>query len=216
MILSPTFLLVLFSFCLCHGTRALLLQPTSTPPVLDVPVYSLATHNKDGTTNMNIVTYAGPVSVSPSRVWSLGIYRETLSEENLMRKPSGVLQLLTNDHSGLVKILGGNSGRDVDKKEACAKEGYDWIDCDYFDGLQVLPACASYLMFTIQGGVVDAGSHLIVPYCEIKSMYNAGDEVMSSNDHLRTGRLRDLGIVTNLGRVADMQRDLANRGFLLS
>ena len=201
-----------FSLCLSSGSA--LLQPTTNPPLLDVPVYALATRNKDGTTNMNILTYATPVSAHPTRVWTLGVYRETLSEENLMRKPYGVLQQLTKDQVDLVSILGGNSGRDIDKKEACAKSGFEWIDCDHFDGLQVLPGCAFYMSFNIQGGVLDAGSHLIVPYCEIKSMYTLG--VTSSGDHLKTGSLRDLGVITDKGRVADMQSDLANRGFLLS
>lgn len=204
--------LMLVAVCIALGSA---LQPTLAPPLLDVPIYSLATLNKDGSTNMNIMTYATPVSVQPSRVWSLGVYRETLTEENLLRKPTGVLQLLTNDHMSLVAILGGNSGRDLNKKEACAKAGFDWINCNDFEGIKVLPDCASYLVFTIQGGVVDAGSHLIIPYCEVKSMYSSGD-VVSSSDHLRTGRLRELGIITEQGRVADMLRDVANRGFLLS
>jgi flavin reductase (DIM6/NTAB) family NADH-FMN oxidoreductase RutF len=204
-------LIIIFSCCLSLGSA---LQPTSKPPLLDVPIYALATLNKDGSTNMNILTYATPVSAHPCRVWSLGVYRETLSEENLLRKPVGVLQLLTKDHVDLVGILGGNSGRDIKKKEACAKVGFEWIRCDYFRGIQVLPGCASYLFLTIQGGVLDAGSHLIVPYCEVQSMYTS-TEAISSSDHLRTSRLRDLGIITDQGRVADMKRDVANRGFRL-
>jgi flavin reductase (DIM6/NTAB) family NADH-FMN oxidoreductase RutF len=208
--ISPQWIILSFYLSL---TRALL-QPTSNPPLLDVPTYALATLNKDGSTNMNIMTYATPVSAQPTRVWSLGVYRETLTEENLRRKPVGVLQLLTKDHIDLVPILGGNSGRDLKKKDACAKAGFDWISSDHFGGLQVLPGCASYLFLTIQGGIVDAGSHLIVPYCEVQSMYTSTEAI--SSDHLRTGKLRDLGVITDKGRVADMQRDVANRGFLLS
>jgi hypothetical protein len=41
------------------------LQSTTTPPLLDVPTYSLATLNEDGSTNMNILTYATPVAIRP-------------------------------------------------------------------------------------------------------------------------------------------------------
>lgn len=192
------------------------LQPTTTPPLLDVPTYSLATFNKDGSTNMNILTYATPVSAQPKRVWTLGIYRETLTEENLLRKPVGVLQLLTQKQMDLVDVLGGRSGRDIDKKEACAVLGFEWMKSDHFEGLEVLSGCASYLYFSIQGGVVDAGSHLIVPYCQVDAMYTTGDATAGSDSsHLKTGRLRDFGVITPQGRVAHMDRDVANRGFRL-
>lgn len=190
------------------------LQPTLKPPLLDVPTYSLATFNKDGSTNMNIMTYATPVSVDPNRVWSLGIYRETLTEENLLRKPVAVLQLLTMEHVDLVTILGGNSGRDVDKKEACAKAGFEWTQFDEFQGLQVLPSCASYLYLTVQGGLLDAGSHLIVPFCQVEAMYTSGEDT-SPLVHLKTGKLRELGVITEQGRLADMQHQFAGRGFRL-
>lgn len=190
---------------------AVALQPTTTPPLLDVPTYSLATLNKDGTTNMNILTYATPVSVQPNRVWSLGIYRETLTEENLLRKPFGVLQLLTDKHIELVSILGGNSGRDMDKKEACERLGFEWVESGNFDGIQVLPGCASYLHMTIQGGLLDAGSHLIIPYCQVEAMFT-GENAVETRNHLKTGKLRDLGIITDQGRVANMQPDLTKQG----
>ena len=42
---------------------------------LSVPVYSLATANEDGSTNMNIVTYASPVSIEPDRLWMVSLYK---------------------------------------------------------------------------------------------------------------------------------------------
>jgi flavin reductase (DIM6/NTAB) family NADH-FMN oxidoreductase RutF len=192
------------------------LQPTTTPPLLDVPTYSLATRNKDGSTNMNILTYATPISVSPTRVWTLGIYRETLTDENLHREPTAVLQLLTRDHVDLVSILGGNSGRDIDKREECTKRGFPWKRCEEMGGLELLPGCASYLHLCIQGGLVDAGSHLIAPYCSVLGMYEDDTETNGEAQvHLKTGYLRELGVITRQGRVADQVREGANRGFRL-
>jgi flavin reductase (DIM6/NTAB) family NADH-FMN oxidoreductase RutF len=184
------------------------LQSTTTPPVLDVPTYSLATLNKDGSTNMNILTTATPVASRPDRVWSLGIYKETLTEENILRNPLLVLQLLTEPQAELVLVLGGASGRDIDKKEECAKLGFEWQDLELEDGegLQVLSGCTSYLKMRIHGGVVDAGSHLIVPYCQVEEMYTADDADIILKS-LSTGRLRELGIITEEGRVAEVVRD---------
>lgn len=42
---------------------------------LSVPVFSLATINEDGSTNMNIVTYASPVGIEPERLWMISLYK---------------------------------------------------------------------------------------------------------------------------------------------
>lgn len=181
------------------------LELTSLPPLLDVPTYSLATFNKDGTTNMNILTYATPVSVRPNRVWALGLFRETLTEENLLRKPTAVLQLLTEEQAELVKVLGGNSGRDIKKRQECAAKGFEWIPCDEFDGLEVLPGCAHYLQLRIQGGLVDAGSHLVAPFCHVEGMFTQSTDATESQQ-LKTAYLRELGIINEQGRVADSSK----------
>lgn len=42
---------------------------------LSVPVFSLATVNEDGSTNMNIVTYASPVGIEPERLWMVSLFK---------------------------------------------------------------------------------------------------------------------------------------------
>ncbi|CAN0548981.1 unnamed protein product, partial [Ectocarpus sp. 8 AP-2014] len=39
------------------------------------PVFSLATVNEDGSTNMNIVTYASPVGIEPERLWMVSLFK---------------------------------------------------------------------------------------------------------------------------------------------
>eukprot|EP00529_Nitzschia_sp_RCC80_P027877 CAMPEP_0113491144 /NCGR_PEP_ID=MMETSP0014_2-20120614/27406_1 /TAXON_ID=2857 /ORGANISM="Nitzschia sp." /LENGTH=248 /DNA_ID=CAMNT_0000384929 /DNA_START=179 /DNA_END=925 /DNA_ORIENTATION=- /assembly_acc=CAM_ASM_000159 len=198
-----------------------IIKKTTDPPLLDVPVYSLATLNDDGTTNMNIVTYATPVATPPKRVWSLGLFKGTTSDENVIRTGKCILQLLTKDHTDVVPILGGTKGRDFDKQTACERLGLKWQpllpvndeeDGDGEDQIQVLPGCASYIQLDIQGGVVDAGSHHIAAFCEVTGMYvcDTDDESSGSSGddedvatHLSTGYLRSLGIITPQGRVAE-------------
>jgi flavin reductase (DIM6/NTAB) family NADH-FMN oxidoreductase RutF len=220
---SNRFLVVYFVVVLltttAHSTRALAgIQATTTPPLLDVPVYSLATLNQDGSTNMNILTYATPVSIIPIRVWSLGLFKGTLSEENLRHTGTCVLQLLNQRHIDTVPLLGGMSGRDIDKQHECHLLGLPWQELDDKDGFYVLPGCTSYMKMTIQGGVVDAGSHVIVPFCEVTEMYSSADETMMINGdssmetsmvaskHLSTGKLRELGMITQKGRVAETKQ----------
>jgi flavin reductase (DIM6/NTAB) family NADH-FMN oxidoreductase RutF len=155
---------------------------------------------------MNILTYATPVSTAPTRVWSLGLFKDTLSEANLRRSGVCVLQLLTDHHKDAVPILGSVSGRDVDKKAVCQQLGLEWEDLKDKDRFQVLPGCASYVKLSIQGGVVDAGSHFIVPFCEVVEMHTSINDNEASRQHLSTGMLRDAGIITEKGRVSESKQ----------
>jgi flavin reductase (DIM6/NTAB) family NADH-FMN oxidoreductase RutF len=166
----------------------------------------MATLNEDGTTNFNILTYATPVSIRPARLYSLGLYKETLSYKNFCRDRKCVLQLLTADHIPLVRLLGGKSGRDVDKEKECAT-----MSDDPAFGLQelgsdlpkVLPGCAHLLRLSASGDIVNGGSHDIA-ICKVDEMLlPSEDYVANSVDYLSTGRLRELGIITEQGRIAD-------------
>lgn len=42
---------------------------------LSVPVFSLATVNENGSTNMNVVTYASSVGIEPERLWMVSLYQ---------------------------------------------------------------------------------------------------------------------------------------------
>ena len=75
-------------------------QPAQAPPPppppysqLSLPVYSLATAGPSGASpTMNLVTYASPISLQPRR-YALGLYRGTLSWQNMLATRTGVLQV---------------------------------------------------------------------------------------------------------------------------
>ena len=208
------------------------LSETTIPPLLNVPTYSMATLNDNNldpsTTNMNIVTYATPVSVRPDRVWCIGLFKGTKSEENFRQTRKCILQLLTTRHTSIIPILGGTTGRDdssITKAEVCKNNGLQWIgsgksdnnddsDNEIFSSIKVLPHCAYYIHLTAVGNFVDAGSHVIAPCCKVEAMYVGNSS--SDNDtneqhqqveeiepHLMTAYLRELGIITELGRVTE-------------
>ena len=177
---------------------------TEVPPLLNGPVFSLATttmtdESNGSSSNMNIVTYASPVSIRPSRLWAMGLYKETLSYQNFKKTGKGVLQLLTQDHIPIVRLLGGSSGRDIDKQEECCKLGFKWtkLVAEEEDYPVVLSGCKSYLCLELVGDLIDGGSHDIA-ICRITKMFSDSDEA-----HLETQLLRDLGIITAQGRIAD-------------
>ena len=188
----------------------LCLQVTSTPPLLDVPTYSLATLDKESNeTGMNILTYATPVSIKPDRIWCIGLYKGTVAHKNFMDNGEGVLQLLAPEHATLVKLLGGSSGRDVDKEEECEKLGFKWITTDGIEQ-KLLPGCICYLKLKLassDGQLIDFGSH-DAALCVVESIFIENDiqedkDTNSEPKYLNSAMLRELGIINPQGRVAE-------------
>ena len=163
--------------------------------------HSLSTE-VNGETGMNILTYATPVSIRPDRVWSIGLFKGTVAHENFARTRKGVLQLLSPCHAKAVKLLGGSSGRDVDKKTECEHLGFQWMKPE--DDLpELLPGCPYYLRISLIGDLIDGGSHDIA-LCKVEEMLIAdGVDDATREPYLKTATLREMGIITEQGRVAE-------------
>ena len=124
------------------------------PPftLLSSPVYALATsspvysRNPSGTQKtLNLVTYASPISIVP-RFYALGLYRGTLSAENMLATGEGVLQILGVQHAPLFSILGKTSGRNVDKHAEIVKSGFSLTE---FCGQVILADCLGAMKLKI-------------------------------------------------------------------
>ena len=197
-----------------------LTQPTEAPPVLNSPVYSMATLNADGTTNMQILTYATPVGVNP-RTWAVSLYRPTLTHANWLARKSGVLQLLCEPHAPLVHALGGRSGRDDDKASVCAAAGFEWMEppsqwgalpedvsVDASSLPRLLPGCATYLrLVQVEGHeLTSCGEHDLV-LCRVEGMVSPpgseGEQRAKMDDALSTARCRELGLITDRGKAVE-------------
>ena len=143
-----------------------------------------------------------------------------MSHENFARERSGVLQMLRPGHDNaevgeLIRVLGGSSGRDVDKRVVCANLGYTWgklIEGGEEDEETkwplVLPSCIYYLKLEMVGDLIDCGSH-DVALCKVVSMIS-GDEIENAGDELNyisTRNLREMGIISEFGRVIPLKSD---------
>ncbi|KAH8084526.1 hypothetical protein JL720_8027 [Aureococcus anophagefferens] len=186
---------------LCTLAGAAALSVSRAPleaPLLSSPVYSLATLNGDDSTNMNICTYATPVGIRPQRRWTLSLYRGTRSHANFAARRRGVLQLLREAHAPATHALGGVSAARVgavDKAAACEALGLDWEACGDWDE-RVLPGCAAYLRLVAVDGSVDCGDHEVF-ICRVAGGF--GD----AGNHLTTGELRRLGLITAKGAAVE-------------
>jgi flavin reductase (DIM6/NTAB) family NADH-FMN oxidoreductase RutF len=182
-----------------------LLTPLEVPPVLNSPTYSLATLNEDGTTNMNILTYATPAGVSP-RLWAVSLYRPTQTHANWLKRRSGVLQLLSEPHAPLAYALGGQSGAEVDKAAACSAEGFPWTapaQSGFGDDAreQLLPGCVAYIRLTQVGDPTPCGEHDLV-VCRVEAVL-ADPSGPSPAAALSTATLRAAGLITDRGRAVE-------------
>ena len=141
-----------------------------TPPLLSSPVFSLSTLCPDGTTNMNMLTYATPVGIRPQRLWAISLYLETRTHANWLLTATGVLQQLTTEHAPLTWVLGGTSGAKVDKATACEELGMPWVESEECGAELLLPGCATYCRLVQQGPLIDAGSHAVA-ICRVEDMF---------------------------------------------
>lgn len=167
-------------------TLLLLLHVDGLQPgvLVDTPVYSLATLDSTGQTNMNIVTYASAVGIRPERMWCLSLYKGTKTHANFGQRKRCVLQLLTEEHTDLVWTLGGTSGGD--KQKSLEWEPREW--CDEF----LLPRCSAYVSLE-ETERYGAGDHDVV-------LCRAVHTEVSDRRHLTTRQLRARGLVSDLGR----------------
>ncbi|CAM9590624.1 unnamed protein product, partial [Chrysoparadoxa australica] len=180
--------------------------PVPAPPKLNTPVYSLATANaaESSSTNMNIVTYATPVSIEPSN-WVISLYQTSLSYENFVREGKGVLQLLTKPQKSLVPLLGKSSGREVEKCVESCTLGFEWEAAAGLDWsaptttmlgteFMVLPGCNCYLAMEMLD-IVPSGDH-DVALCRLASVGVKGEGTEGGPPPvLSTQALRDAGII---------------------
>jgi len=140
----------------------------------------------------------------------------------------------TPEHISCVKLLGGTSGKDVNKEDELSSvhgielqdlvlpdDGGDDSDSDSVEQQvalpKVLPGCVRYLKLSLVGeDIVDydggESSHDVV-ICKVDKMWTASttgededekkkEDENNTNNYLSTGRLRELGLITEQGRIA--------------
>ena len=231
----PLLLILLLFFNSSCSTAAYSYQATTIPPLIDVPTWSLSTKTSsnnddtDAVSTMNILTYASPVAIQPYRMWSISLYKGTLSHENFVKERRGILQLLRpkhalkvdddidgGKHGALIRVLGGSSGRDVDKETVCEELGFPWqtLECkgeskvndDNDVWPKVLPHCVYYLKLELVGEMIDCGSHDVALCRVVDMVMTTDDENTNTNelDYISTRKLRDMDVISELGRIKEI------------
>ena len=115
----------------------------------------------------------------------------------------------------LIRTVGGSSGRDVNKRAVCEELGYSWEQLpedkeekeEVDDWPHVLPSCLYYLKLELVGELIDCGSHEVA-LCKVINMVSLQEETdhgATELDSLSTRKLREMSIISELGRVIPLE-----------
>jgi len=146
---------------------------------VNLPVYSVS--SADGAVhNMNICTYATPVSMQPKR-YVVALYRGTKTLDNVQRSRHFVLQILGTQHTSLVRGFSRFSGRDKDKLKSIGR-----LLSDY-NGFKILTDAIAVIEMRVMS-VTDGGDHMVA-LCEVVSYKNISPAEVLTLDHLREKKI---------------------------
>ena len=149
---------------------------------VNLPVYSISSHDGHGHHNMHIITYASQISMQPKR-FVCGIYRGTKTLENISSHPNFVLQLLASHQYRLTDLLGKKSGKDIDKITRLARRNLLSTWKDY----SILKECLAVMELSVISRF-DGGDHIGF-LCEVADYKNLNEGVPLTLDILREHKL---------------------------
>lgn len=142
---------------------------------VDQPVYSIASA-WNGKANMNICSYAVPVSMKP-KMYVVAFYHNTRTLELVKANPEFLLQLLEVRHHKLVKLLGKTSGYKADKLKKI-KAPIEW-----HANLPYLSDALAFIHLRVDS-MIETGDHLSA-ICHVKGYRNLNIGKPLTLDYLR-------------------------------
>ena len=134
---------------------------------VDLPVYSVSSKTERNE-NMHICTYVSSVSMVPKRMM-VAIYQGTQTLENLTTNPHFVLQLLCDQQYNLVRRLGMQSGKKINKIQALEKRKLLVV----WNGFKVLKDALAVMQLQAINQV-DGGDHRMY-VCEVLAYKNLNE-----------------------------------------
>ena len=139
-------------------------------------MYSLATY-LSGTVNMNVCTYVTAISMKPKQ-YAVAVYHNTHTLDRLDKSASAVLQLLSKDQIGLVRKLGKQSGKTVDKQRWLENKGVLTHWKDY----QVLANSCAFLELKRNNRIQTGGDHDLFVFDLVSFSTKRDDQILDLQD----------------------------------
>lgn len=146
-------------------------------------VYSLLSFDNAGNANMNICTYVTGVSMQPKR-FVIAVYKNTKTLENLSFNQPVVLQVLNEMNAALVKLLGKQSGKKIDKMQRLRKR--DLLQT--IDEFELLKGINAFL-YLRPIHFMDVGDHILYTFELLKSRSFSEANVLTNQYLIEHGHI---------------------------
>ena len=140
-------------------------------------VYSLVTRDIKNQLNMNICTYVSVVNMNP-RSYVIAIDYQTKTYENLTKSNNKVvLQALSINNMKLIKKLGKQSGKDINKEIFLKKNNY----LTKWKNHTILKKTCFVIELEIINSMINLRDHCLFVF-KVKSFKNIDSNFLKTND----------------------------------
>jgi flavin reductase (DIM6/NTAB) family NADH-FMN oxidoreductase RutF len=146
---------------------------------VDQPVYSISSA-AEGSANMNICTYATPVTLHPKN-YVVAIYKNTRTLELVQRNPKFILQFLEKSQYRWVNLLGKKSGKETDKISLIRDEIF------FLGPYPILSRALAYVILEVSHWI-DAGDHFCA-FCRVNNYKNLNNGTPLTTHFLRKKKI---------------------------
>ena len=150
-------------------------------------VYSLSTCDSKGNINMNIVTYATPVTLKP-KSYVIAVYRGTKTHSNIFNKSNAhfLLQGLSSAQTKHIRALGQKSGLKYDKAKYLAKQNLQYYELKN-QSYGYLPDCGFVLLCKLTNSI-KYGDHDLITADAVKIIAdNKETELLTTQELIEKG-----------------------------
>jgi len=131
---------------------------------------------------MNICTYVSAISMKP-KIFMVAIDYHTRTYENLQCSERAVLQLLHEDHSSLVRLLGKSSGKKINKEQKLKAQNM----LGQWNSHKVLKGACAYLSLKVMGQSNIGGDHELFYFEVEKSTTKSEHGMLMFQDLIKKG-----------------------------
>jgi hypothetical protein len=161
----------------------------------DAAVYALLTRDGQGKWNYNCCTYVTAVGMHPKH-YMIAVYHGTKSLENLRNNPHQrvVLHLLSPQQAPLIRVLGRQSGFEIDKHARLHRGGH-LVNWKEYPVLKEASAWAEFRSLGPMHGDTDFAPLASGPTDHELWLWELVSTKLNSESYLNTGTLRSLGIL---------------------
>lgn len=145
--------------------------------IINPPLYSLVTYDKNNLINMNICSYVSAVSLKP-KLYLIAIDYSSKTYKNLKQNSVVVLQLLSKSHLKIIRKLGKTSGYSFNKEKYLKSKEM----LDYWRNNFVLKDVCALIELKKNNEIDIEGDHAVFSFSVSKFRTLSEDKILTFKD----------------------------------